>query len=354
MTRSHLSPGGSSQAPGRLPGFPPSGGDDRPDGDVKFRNFVTLTAQEIERGAQTLSGDELAPLSHLTGVSVPRSANPDGFRFDAQGHVNDGLLYARIYCGAMNGVSCGGTAGDPIVADVVKAGRISFVGEGGEYTVKPGQMFIRDTKLSWEFSCSASFSAHVISVPRHLVAPRVSSVRVLDRAYVADAGMPEVTFLLKFIEMIDENVDHLGVSKSIRITLRDAFAALISGIMSDCWGMESDTHASMTVAAARNVIERHLDSHDLSPRMVAQHIGVSLRTLHRSFSVSGESMMTFARRRRLQQAHDELVGTETLKDISALAARWHFSDSSHFIRHFKAYYGSTPGAYLRNRRTGDS
>jgi AraC-like DNA-binding protein len=58
--------------------------------------------------------------------------------------------------------------------------------------------------------------------------------------------------------------------------------------------------------------------------------------------------MAFARRRRLQKAHGELMKLGSTASISEIAARWHFADSSHFIRHFKSFYGTTPAAYLRN------
>ncbi|MDX3072798.1 helix-turn-helix transcriptional regulator [Streptomyces sp. MI02-7b] len=81
--------------------------------------------------------------------------------------------------------------------------------------------------------------------------------------------------------------------------------------------------------------------------MIAGILGVSLRTLHRSFSATDESIMTFMRRRRLQNAHDDLLRCGNPVGVSEIAARWHFSDASHFIRAFKAAYGTTPAAYLR-------
>ncbi|AWW35891.1 helix-turn-helix domain-containing protein [Streptomyces cadmiisoli] len=105
------------------------------------------------------------------------------------------------------------------------------------------------------------------------------------------------------------------------------------------------------VRAAKDAIETNLDKRDLSPAMVARLLGVSLRTLHRSFAASDDSIMSFARRRRLEEAHDDLIRSGATTGISEIAARWHFSDASHFIRHFKSVYGTTPAAYLRNHST---
>lgn len=60
--------------------------------------------------------------------------------------------------------------------------------------------------------------------------------------------------------------------------------------------------------------------------------------------------MACVRRRRLQKAHDELMDPDATAGIAEIAARWRFSDTSHFIRNFKSGYGATPAAYVRDRR----
>ncbi|MFJ5639663.1 helix-turn-helix domain-containing protein [Streptomyces sp. NPDC093223] len=106
--------------------------------------------------------------------------------------------------------------------------------------------------------------------------------------------------------------------------------------------------------AARSAIEANLDRPDLSPALIARVLGVSLRTLHRSFSGSGDSVMSFARHRRLHRAHDDLLGSSHARRISEVAARWQFSDASHFIRHFKAAFGTTPTLHIEAHRGKDA
>jgi AraC-like DNA-binding protein len=55
--------------------------------------------------------------------------------------------------------------------------------------------------------------------------------------------------------------------------------------------------------------------------------------------------MGHVRERRLDRARAELLSTSLT--VSELAARWHFTDSSHFIRAFRARYGATPNAVRR-------
>lgn len=169
-------------------------------------------------------------------------------------------------------------------------------------------------------------------------------------AQISDIDVPEVRFFVNFLEAIEKSSSDLERSAVARKMARDACAALFSHIISERPGSAPSDHPQAVVAAAKSVMEKHLESGDLSPPMVARSVGVSLRTLHRCFSASGDSVMAFARRRRLQKAHDELMTLGSAAGMSEIAARWHFSDASHFIRHFRSAYGATPAAYLRDQR----
>ncbi|WP_433453908.1 helix-turn-helix transcriptional regulator [Streptomyces sp. CA-142005] len=106
----------------------------------------------------------------------------------------------------------------------------------------------------------------------------------------------------------------------------------------------------MTVVVAQRFIDDNLESFDLNPASVAKAISVSLRTLHRSFSSAGMSVMGYVRMRRIQEARKDLLEYGSSISVSELAAKWRFSDASHFIRHFKQVYGASPVSYARNYR----
>ncbi|MEU6816037.1 AraC family transcriptional regulator [Streptomyces sp. NPDC046860] len=238
------------------------------------------------------------------------------------------------------------------MADLVTAGKITFRGRRETYTVTPGRICIRDTKASWEFSCAPATRVRVVRIPRHLVLSHAASPKDLGRAHLSDVTAPEVRFLLNFLEAIEKSSAELSGSASARKIALDASAALFSGLLSGRPDPGFRDHQNVVLVAAKNAVERNLDRHDLSPAVVAKLVGVSLRTLHRSFAESDESLMAFVRRQRLQKAHGELVRLGRQASVSEIAARWHFSDASHFIRNFKSLYGSTPAAYLRNLGDG--
>ena len=95
-------------------------------------------------------------------------------------------------------------------------------------------------------------------------------------------------------------------------------------------------------------MEARLADPDLSPSTLARELHVSVRTLHRAFTTAGESVSAYIRRSRLEQARRELAAPLVRPDVSEIAARWQFADSSHFIRAFKQRYGETPAQFARS------
>lgn len=97
----------------------------------------------------------------------------------------------------------------------------------------------------------------------------------------------------------------------------------------------------------RRAAERLLTDADLSPQVLADELHVSVRTLHRAFADTGESVGAYIRRRRLECARHELAVSWPRLSVSELAARYQFADGSHFIRLFKKQYGYPPSRWAR-------
>ena len=81
--------------------------------------------------------------------------------------------------------------------------------------------------------------------------------------------------------------------------------------------------------------------------MLARELNVSVRTLQRAFTTVGETVISYIRQRRLEEARLALTAPSGRVSVSELAAHWQFADSSHFIRTFKKQYGRTPTEYAR-------
>lgn len=321
-------------------------------GGAGFKTTMNLTAWQIQRQENIFREWEDGPFAHLTKVSIPHLATGNGFKFAASGHSSDELVSAKVYCDTLTGISGKQDEQDPIVADFVSSGWLEFTGKKATSRVNPGQLCIRDTSAPWEFSCGPKTRLHVVTIPRRSLLAHLRSAQALNRSFVADAGTPEVRFLMNFLEVIERSSQDLDRSTPAQGMAGDACAAILARMLS---GRPDEMTAfpNVTVEAAKSFIEKNIDTADLSPSMIAQTLGISIRTLHRSFAETGDSVMALVRRRRLQEAHDDLLRTGSVVGVSEIAARWHFSDASHFIRQFKTSYGASPAAYLRRFQQGE-
>jgi AraC-like DNA-binding protein len=70
---------------------------------------------------------------------------------------------------------------------------------------------------------------------------------------------------------------------------------------------------------------------------------VSARTIHRAFSLTGDTMTAVVRARRLAAVREDLVHTDMT--IAAIAHRWSYYDPSHLGREFRRHFGASPSEY---------
>jgi AraC family transcriptional activator of tynA and feaB len=91
---------------------------------------------------------------------------------------------------------------------------------------------------------------------------------------------------------------------------------------------------------------QNLHDADLSPQRVADHLGISVRTLHLRFSQIGETFGRWLRDSRLDACSLALRDpAQSAANISEIAYRWGFNDLSHFNKAFRERFGRTPGEW---------
>jgi AraC-like DNA-binding protein len=104
-------------------------------------------------------------------------------------------------------------------------------------------------------------------------------------------------------------------------------------------------------ASIERYIERNLLAGTVTPAAIASAHCVSIRTVNRVFSVTGQTVGEVVRARRLARARGDVIKSD--RPISGIAQRWGFSDTGHFSRTFKAHYGSSPTDYRNAFRSDD-
>jgi AraC-like DNA-binding protein len=79
---------------------------------------------------------------------------------------------------------------------------------------------------------------------------------------------------------------------------------------------------------------------------VAAALGISVRHVHRLFSVTGSTLGDYIRARRLEACRSDLANPRLRdKTITEIAFCWGFSDSAHFSHSFSRQFGLSPRAF---------
>jgi len=122
-------------------------------------------------------------------------------------------------------------------------------------------------------------------------------------------------------------------------------AALRSRTGSDCPDEMAATPNYYMRELAR-FIDANIGDAMLSPRSAADHLGISVRYVHKQFASNGTTFGTYVTDKRLELVRQDLV-CEAYRQhpIFALAYRWGFNDLSTFIRAFKKKFGCSPREY---------
>ncbi|MFI1918334.1 helix-turn-helix domain-containing protein [Nocardia sp. NPDC020380] len=209
-----------------------------------------------------------------------------------------------------------------------------------EYTVAAGQFLLRHG-APLHFGAALDTTVQILTLPSAMLEPRLR-----NRSITESANSAEMRLLAAHTNMVHSTVGALGPAG-----LHAAHGALIELAKAVVAGRFDDTEPGLgpaLVQAAKVLADRHLTDPELSPAMLARELNVSTRTLQRAFTTAGDSVTTYIRNRRLEQARRALTAPSPRPNVSELAAHWQFSDSSHFIRAFKKRYGQTPIEYARS------
>jgi AraC family transcriptional activator of tynA and feaB len=214
----------------------------------------------------------------------------------------------------------------------------------GDQTLSTGEFVFENTERKSRYETVPDTTAKLFILPAAILHPLLG-----NRITIGSAASAEMRLLVAYSDMLHETVADLNVAgvEATRNGLLELAKAVAVGAFDD---MEPRLLPALTEAAKR-LADRHLADPELSPTMLARELHVSVRTLQRAFAAAGESITSYIRHRRLDEARLALTAQSRRPSISELAAYWHFADASHFVRAFKKRYNQTPAEYARSAGT---
>jgi AraC-like DNA-binding protein len=109
-----------------------------------------------------------------------------------------------------------------------------------------------------------------------------------------------------------------------------------------------ETRQRALLIRIQTYIEQQLADPGLSPDTIAAAHYISPRYLYRLFETQQTTVAAWIRQRRLEHCRRELLQPASAdKPVSAIAARWGFSNAAHFSRVLRTQYGIAPTQYRR-------
>jgi AraC-like DNA-binding protein len=101
-------------------------------------------------------------------------------------------------------------------------------------------------------------------------------------------------------------------------------------------------------------IRRRLEDMRLTPQMIADGCGISLRYLHQIFEGEGMTVCAYIRNHRLSMCDALLRDPNCRKSISEIAYQWGFADQAQFSRNYRGRFGRTPSEARATSRASNS
>lgn len=223
------------------------------------------------------------------------------------------------------------------------SGQSELVFTQNDKTLKVGrkQFVVQRGHAPYELGQAEANEILVLKLPAAMLAQRLRSIdRYSSLVFDADSGTGAL--LLDMLRALPRRA--MEINEATRGGLSTCLIELLALTMEgDTRVLGSDLSSVQAghLARGERFIRQNLSNRSLSPEMIAQSCGISVRYLHQVFSNSGKSVSLWIRELRLLACEQALRSPRRRDSIAEIAYQWGFGDQAQFSRHFRAYFGCT-------------
>jgi AraC family transcriptional regulator, positive regulator of tynA and feaB len=283
-------------------------------------------------------------------VAIPELPPPDVFQGWVRRRWIDDILMADSRCGPCSGRRArhqlADTEGEFVVVMIIQKGATTVSQRHTAATLTPGDVAAWDSTQRNQFTVPESLSKRSMLIPRAAL-DEVGGRSWMRDGVVLDPTAPATRLLTTHLHTLNEVLPELG-SAAMRAVRMAALELFVGALRTDSDVCPAESSRPALRASMERYIEQNLLNGAVTPAAIAAAHWVSIRTVNRVFSATGQTLGEVVRARRLARARAEV--TDRDRSISVIAHRWGFSDTSHFSRTFKAHYGCSPTDYRNTYR----
>ncbi len=222
---------------------------------------------------------------------------------------------------------------------VMLDGRTSLAQQGRAVQVSAGDIMLQDQSLPFDLELGHVAHAHMVLIPRSLIASRLSTTNRLAARKIA--GSSKIGILIgSLIRQLTEfdDIENERVERRLAASLLDVIAAAIDA---DSDQEDTSSRREALLKEVKQYMIDNLQNCDLDLETISNARNVAPRTLNRLFSAEGTTPIRWLWQQRLAASYSALCEGR-VASVTDAALDFGFKDVSHFSRAFKSFYGVTP------------
>jgi AraC-like DNA-binding protein len=216
---------------------------------------------------------------------------------------------------------------------------------GGDFAIANGRFATSHTDLPYRTTPLGAngFHLRILKIPVSAVAAPTEPVRSLaPRTFANDALMPLVQSC--FTDLIAAGDADEPTRTAPLVQALTQLALIERGLIKPASRRAQSALRIGRLSLARHLIARHLYDPSLSPGMIADLLGVSIRHMHMLFEMAEKSFSQTVTEERLR-ASSRLLMEAPERMIADIAFACGFESLATFYRVFNAAYGMAPGDF---------
>jgi AraC family transcriptional regulator, positive regulator of tynA and feaB len=227
------------------------------------------------------------------------------------------------------------------------AGARHYTQDGVNVLLKAGDSTLIDSGRPWSSTCETDCVRLYLRVPRWMMESRLR-MRKIPIAHRICGATGLGTSLSRLSQSL-YNEAKWNREEQGATALENYFEVLGKCLRGESTAFQQSSELGRRIL---QFIDEHVSEPTLGPVEVASAMGISVRHLHRLFSVTGSTLSDHIRTRRLAQCRKDLADPSLHeKTITDIAFFWGFSDAAHFSHTFRKQFGISPRAFRARTTT---
>jgi len=228
------------------------------------------------------------------------------------------------------------------------AGSRQYLQGRKEILLKPGDSTIIDTSIPWSSSCDTDCVRLYLRVPRWMMQDQLRMHEIPTAQKIGGAAAPG-----GILSRLSQNLydDAAWMNGEELVGALDYYFHVLTA----CTRSEAAQPATVPELKAQilRFIDAHLAEQTLSPSAIAEAMGISVRHLHRVFSVTRSTVGDYIRVARLEQCRKDFTDPRLLdRSVTEIAFARGFGDAAHFSHSFRKQFGISARSFRAQIATG--